>query len=230
MKTFLLKFKHFFRRNIYPITVGLCTVLVLGIIGISAYGAIKSENAAIQTNNIVEPAKEVPVEGDKVNDDSNNKDEHEPNKDDEETNVTNSPSVIIFDLPFNGAEITKEYADDKLLYDKTTKLWCTHQGIDFACSAGTKVKAVYDGVVTKVESSMMNGTVIYLDIGDGVIVVYKGLSADVKVQEGDKVKKGQELGEIQGFLAEQADGVHLHLEMFKNDKIIDPTDYFSFNK
>ena len=52
MRTFLLKAKHFFRRNIYPITITVCTVLVLGIITISAYNSLKTSNEVVtQTNN-----------------------------------------------------------------------------------------------------------------------------------------------------------------------------------
>ena len=51
MRTFLLKAKHFFKRNIYPITVTVCTVLVLGIISVSAYTSIKKSNDVVtQTN------------------------------------------------------------------------------------------------------------------------------------------------------------------------------------
>lgn len=210
MKTFLLKAKHFFKRNIYPITVGLCTVLVLGIVAISAYTSIKNSNESIFTDN---PAGN--EQTDNVNDGS------------DETTSTNE---ILFDLPFENATISKKYAEKELLYDATTKYWCTHQALDFACNDGQMSKAVYDGKIIKVESSMMNGTVVYLEVADNLIVTYKGLDSNVLVKEGDEVKKGQDIGKITGFLAEKADGVHLHLELTKDNKLIDPTEYFSFNK
>lgn len=210
MKTFLLKAKHFFKRNIYPITVGLCTVLVLGIVAISAYTSIKNSNESIFTDN---PTGN--EQTDNVNDGS------------DETTSTNE---ILFDLPFENATISKKYAEKELLYDATTKYWCTHQALDFACNDGQMSKAVYDGKINKVESSMMNGTVVYLEVADNLIVTYKGLDSNVLVKEGDEVKKGQDIGKITGFLAEKADGVHLHLELTKDNKLIDPTEYFSFNK
>lgn len=210
MKTFLLKAKHFFKRNIYPITVGLCTVLVLGIVAISAYTSIKNSNESIFTDN---PAGN--EQTDNVNDGS------------DETTSTNE---ILFDLPFENATISKKYAGKELLYDATTKYWCTHQALDFACNDGQMSKAVYDGKIIKVESSMMNGTVVYLEVADNLVVTYKGLDSNVLVKEGDEVKKGQDIGKITGFLAEKADGVHLHLELTKDNKLIDPTEYFSFNK
>lgn len=216
MKTFLLKMKYFFKRNIYPVTVSFCTVLILSVITLSAYTSIRNSNSAVkQTNNTMFDEQTV------------NK-----NADDEENVIdpVSEEKQIIFDLPFDGAKISKEFADSSLLYDTTTKLWCTHQGIDFACEEGTKVKAVYDGVVTKIESSMMNGTVVYLKVGDKLTVVYKGLSSNISVKEGDMVKRGEEIGKVTSFLAEKADGIHLHLELLQEDKLVNPTQYFSFNK
>lgn len=214
MKSFLLKAKHFFKRNIYPITVGLCTVLVLSVITISAYSSIKRSNNTITTNQ----------EEQKQNDASNTGDDKDPTKE------TGSSDTIIFDLPFEKATISKEYTDSSLLYDATTKIWCTHQALDFACAEGQEVKAVYGGKITKIENSMMNGTVVYLKVSDELTVVYKGLSSNISLKEGAEVKKGDVIGKVTSFLTEKADGVHLHLELFKKDKLIDPTEYFSFNK
>lgn len=211
MRTFLLKAKHFLKRHIYPITVGLCTILVLGVVSVSAYSAIKKNNQTIVT--------EGPSNLEQGTEDGNT-----------DTTPTTGNTPIIFDLPFEGATVSKEYTDSSLLYDKTTKLWCTHQGIDFGAIEGQVAKAVYDGKISKVESSMMNGTVVYLKISDSLTIVYKGLGSDASVKEGDSVKKGQDLGKITGFLAEQADGIHLHIEALKDGKLADPTEYFSFNK
>ena len=213
MRTFLLKAKHFIKRNIYPITVSLCTVLVLSIITISAYSSISdTQSGGTQIEN------DQTVNVDK------------PVIDDETVKPTGSPTAIIFDIPFENAAISKEYTDSSLLYDETTKLWCTHQGLDFACVEGQEIKAVYDGTVVKVENSMMNGTVVYLKVSDELTVVYKGLASELSIKEGDSIKKGEVIGKSVSFLAEKADGVHLHLELLKADKLVDPTEYFSFNK
>lgn len=212
MRTFLLKAKHFIKRNIYPITVSLCTVLVLSIITVSAYTSIsnsQSGDGQVENDQTVNVNKPLP---------------------DEPIKPTGSTTVIIFDLPFEDAAVSKEYTDSTLLYDATTKLWCTHQALDFACVEGQEIKAVYDGKVEKIENSMMNGTVVYLKVSDDLTVVYKGLASDLMVKEGDNVKKGQIVGKATSFLTEKADGVHLHLELFKKDVLVDPTEYFSFNK
>jgi len=197
----------------------MCTALVLGIIAVSAYSSIKSSSGEIPAN--TKPGIEG---GSNVNDGKNDGD----NSDDEKP--TGGTNVIIFDLPFENAKITKDYAENILLYDKTTEMWCTHQGIDFACAEKQQVKAVYGGKVTKVENSMMNGTVVYVQIADNLTVVYKGLSSDVKVQEGDKIEKGKVIGTVTIMLSEKADGIHLHIEMLKGEKLIDPNEYFSSSK
>ncbi len=217
MSSFLHKAKRFFKRNIYPITVSLCTVLVLAIITVSAYASIKDNGEIVDTNQTTQS----PEGSDNVGENGGGSGASKP---------TNANDTIIFELPFENASISKEYADTSLLYDATTKLWCTHQGLDFACTEGQEIKAVYDGKVTKVESSMMNGTVVYLKVSDNLTVVYKGLSSSVQVKEGDEIKKGATIGKITSFLAEKADGIHLHLELIKENKNINPTEYFSFNK
>ena len=221
MKTFLLRAKHFIKRNIYPITVTMCTVLVLAIIAVSAYSAIKSNNEeiSINTNGPVENGGQ--NIGDSENDNSGDPDDEKE---------ANTPETIIFDLPFDSAKITKQYAENGLLYDSTTDYWRSHQGIDFACNEGQVVKAVYGGVISKIENTMMQGIVVHLKITDELEVVYRGLSSSIKVKEGDKVTKGQELGTVSIMMSEKKDGIHLHLEMTKSGVLIDPTEYFAFNK
>ena len=161
MKSFVLKVKHFFKRNIYPITVTMCTVLVLGIIAVSAYSSItKNNNRVVDTNTGIENKDPVIDVGD-----------NDEDKEQKPDNPVSSNDPIIFDLPFENATVSKEYTDSTLLYDETSKLWCTHQGLDFSCVQGQVVKAVYDGTISKVESSMMNGVVVYLKVTDRKSVV-----------------------------------------------------------
>ena len=226
MRTFLLKAKHFFKRNIYPITVTVCTVLVLGIISVSAYTSIKKSNDVVTQTN-----KPIFSEKDETADDVEDEKQTGGNGDINEPEPSKPVIVsIVFDLPFENAKIMKDYTDSSLVYDETTKLWCTHQAIDFSAIEGQETKAVYDGVITKVESSMMYGTVVYLKVSNEVVVVYKGLSSDVKVKEGDSVKKGDVIGKVTSFLAEKSDGIHLHLEVLKKDKLSNPNEYFSIIK
>ncbi len=221
MRIFLLKAKHFFRRNIYPITITFCTVLILGVITISAYASIKESNQEItQTNKPVIEGEPIQKEEDKGAEMGG-------------AGVTPNPDAIkpvvqqiVFDKPFDNAIVSKDYTDSSLVYDATTKLWCTHQGIDFSAIEGQEIKAVCDGIVSKVESTMMYGTIVYLKVSDELTVVLKGLSSNVQVKEGDSIKKGQIIGKVTSFLAEKAEGIHLHLEVLKSGKLVNPNEYF----
>lgn len=221
MKTFLLKAKHFFRRNIYPITLTACAVLVLGIITISAYASIKESNQEItQTNNpTISETDSGQNSSDNVTDTGAG------------TNPTPKPEnpvvkKIEFDLPFDNAAVQKDYTDSSVVYDATTNLWCTHQGIDYSAIEGQEIKSVCDGTITKIENTMMYGTIIYLKVSDELTVVFKGLSNNLQVKEGDSIKRGQVIGKVTSFLAEKADGIHLHLELLKNGKLANPNEYF----
>ena len=224
MRTFLLKAKHFFKRNIYPITVTMCTVLVLGIITVSAYTSIKKSNQVVvdvNNPNISDSDRPADNVDDEVQTGGPAEDiDPEPSK----------PVVvsIVFDLPFENAKILKNYTDSTLVYDKTTDLWCTHQAIDFSASENASVKAVYAGEIENVENSMMDGTVITLKITDTLKVVYKSLGAQALVEVGDKVQTGQEIATAGTNVTEKAEGIHVHLEVYENNKLVDPNNYFSF--
>lgn len=215
MKSFLLKVKHFFKRNIYPITVTVCTVLVLAIIAVSAYAAISDKRG------VNGDIPSTPV----VSDQSNGEQE-----DDKKEDNTPKPEPVEFVLPFDGASVSKRYTDDTLLEDRTTKSWHTHRAMDFACKDGQKVVAVHDGKIEKVEHTMMNGTVVHLKVNDELTVVYYGLSSDLDINEGDTVKRGQSIGAVTSFLTEKMEGIHLHLELYKQGKLCNPTEYFTFSK
>lgn len=144
---------------------------------------------------------------------------------------TVTPSAVVFISPIEGADISKEFANDKLLEDKTSGYWQTHSGIDIKASEGTSVLAVFDGTVESVENTMMEGTVIKIKHSDTLISVYKCLSDNnVTIKSGDKVKKGDKIGEVGLSLKEKADGAHLHFEVLENGKHINPTVYIENNE
>ena len=108
MKIFLLKVKYFIKRNIYPITVSLCTALMIGIIALSAYTSIKSANEDMSIISTQKPTT------DTGNNNSGNNESNEVNKNEkpsgDDSQVTTTPETIIFALPFENATISKEYA------------------------------------------------------------------------------------------------------------------------
>ncbi len=201
------KIKHFIKRNSYAIAVSVCVVIAITLISVTAITFNKGAETGIDQEVNTKPEDtdipEIPVD---------------------------SEEIISFVLPIENGTISKEYAEDHLLEDKTTGFWQAHMAIDFSATEGSKVLSVYDGTVEKIENSMMDGLVITIKHSDTLKTVYKCLGDEALVSEGDKVKAGQEIGTVSTNLTEKADGIHLHFELYENDKIVDPTPYFEMGK
>ena len=199
---FFRKVQVFVKNNALALLIGFTTVLTLAIIGFSAYfnlnRSLTDSTPATQTEEIV------------------------PNV------PTSTTEPVVFVAPLDTVEICKEYAADHLVEDKTTGIWQTHQAIDFAAKDGDNVKAVFAGEIENVENSMMEGTVVTLKISKNLKVVYKSLASDVLVEIGDKVKSGDNIGTAGTNVTEKAEGVHLHLEVWEDGKLVDPSNYFAF--
>ena len=196
---FLRKLKYFFKKNAYTLAVSLCVVLAVTMITITAVNYY-DEGQTYPVINVVPGENGEPV---------------------------SNPEVVVFSLPIENGQVYKEYAEDSLLEDKTSGDWQTHQAIDFVASEGTKVLAVYDGKVEKIEDSMMDGLVITISHNGDLKSVYRCLSSEALVKEGDVVKQGQEIGTVSTNLTEKADGAHLHFELYKEGELTDPTPYFA---
>lgn len=139
-----------------------------------------------------------------------------------ETISTNSNNTYI--MPVEG-EIIKEYAVEKLVYSETLGMWKTHPGIDIKADIEAKVKSVSDGTVQAVEQDSFYGNIVKILDSDGYIFVYSNLDNNINLKNGDKVKRGDIIGRI-GVSAkgELADEAHLHFEVIKNEKQINPLD------
>lgn len=132
-----------------------------------------------------------------------------------------------FMLPVSGS-IIMEHATDKLVYSKTLEEWRTHPGIDIATRIGTAVKAADDGVVLEVTNDPCYGTTIMIDHENGFKTIYCNLQENVEVVPNQKVKKGDCIGWVGNTaIFESVEQAHLHFEVWKNDKTIDPVLYIS---
>lgn len=136
--------------------------------------------------------------------------------------VVAAPSYVV---PLKDATVVKDYSAKELQYNESLKQWEIHKAIDFLAGSSLDVLAFSDGTVSKVYSNYLEGTVIEIAHANGLVSVYKSLeSANVKV--GDKVSAGQVIGTLGNTMAqEQNQGVHLHFELLKDGKKINPNDY-----
>lgn len=99
-----------------------------------------------------------------------------------------------------------------------------HYGVDFTANTGTPIYATGAGKIVRTRSSRIGyGRQIVIDHGYGYETLY-GHMSKFNVKKGDKVKRG----DIIGFVGSTGTSTapHLHYEVIKNGKKVDPKYYF----
>jgi murein DD-endopeptidase MepM/ murein hydrolase activator NlpD len=100
-----------------------------------------------------------------------------------------------------------------------------HAGIDLTAPLGSKIFPIKDGVVIKVSYLRYDyGRSVWIDNGNGVVSLY-GHMGKIFVNEGDTVTTDKSIGEV--GLTGRTTGPHLHLEVIKNEKNINPQPYLA---
>ncbi|CCQ95268.1 putative Peptidase M23 [[Clostridium] ultunense Esp] len=103
--------------------------------------------------------------------------------------------------------------------DPFTKKKKMHEGIDFADTYGTPIHATAKGKVIFTGWNGPYGKQVQVDHGNGYITTYSHLSS-FTVKEGDDVERGDQIGRM--GTTGRSTGVHLHYEVRKNGKPLDP--------
>ena len=94
-----------------------------------------------------------------------------------------------------------------------------HQGLDYRVPTGTSVAAMNDGTILLARFLYFEGNCVVIDHGQGLLTLYFHLS-EIKVKEGDSVKRGQEIGLSGG--TGRATGPHLHVAVRWQATYLDP--------
>ena len=94
-----------------------------------------------------------------------------------------------------------------------------HSGADFTAAAGTPVLAADDGEVVLAEEHFFAGKSVYVDHGDGLLSMSFHLSS-IAVAPGDRVRRGQLLGEVGA--TGRVTGAHLHFGLRWHGARVDP--------
>lgn len=100
-----------------------------------------------------------------------------------------------------------------------------HYGMDFTAPKGTPIFATADGTVVSPASGSTSGygIVVLINHGYGYQTLYSHMSK-VAVRPGQKVKRGQVIGYVGS--TGLAVAPHLHYEVIKNGKKINPINFF----
>ena len=139
--------------------------------------------------------------------------------------TTTEPTISVFYSFPLGNKVSREYSNGEIVKNKTTDDWRTHNGVDINGKKGDKITAICDGTVTELEHSEIWGTIITINHGNGFIAKYYGLQKDSTVKPGDEVKANSKIGTLGEIPIEKADGIHLHLEIYKDGVTVSPSDY-----
>ena len=143
-----------------------------------------------------------------------------------EENTTQQAGIfkdeLLFAMPLAG-NIVMDYSVDHTIYDATLDQYRTNDHISIEAKKGDSVKAAEDGTVESIQTDDERGITVVINHENGWQTTYSQLQEDVVVKEGDKVKKGQEIG----FVAEPtkysvALGEHMDFSMAKDGIKVDP--------
>lgn len=189
--------KNFFKRHKYAIAITASVIVVALVVTLSIVFTLPSKQTV--------PTP--PIEG--VDDDPT----PPPIVD-----VTNPPAAF---APMTGAALGLDYADDRLVMWDTLELWKWHPAVDFVGEGD--VVSVFDGTITDIEKTALDGNVVTITHADGYVSVYKSLGNDITVNIGDTVKAGDKIGVTStSMMSELNTGAHLHFELKKDGKYVNP--------
>jgi murein DD-endopeptidase MepM/ murein hydrolase activator NlpD len=111
--------------------------------------------------------------------------------------------------------------------DPFTKARKMHEGMDFTAKTGTPIYATGDGVVDRADNRASGyGNHIVIQHGFGYETLYGHLSR-YKCRAGQRIKRGDIIGYVGS--TGRSEGPHLHYEVHKNGKVVNPLNFYYGN-
>lgn len=126
-------------------------------------------------------------------------------------------------------EVMTPHTGSELIFSKTMQDYRRHSGVDIRSSILEKVLSCEKGVVKEVKNDRLLGITIVIDHENGFESVYANLSTEDMVSVGDRVAKGVIISGVgDTAISETGEEAHLHFELFKDGKAVNPEDYIDF--
>ncbi len=131
----------------------------------------------------------------------------------------NNLAGLFLKSPVNFTHISSKF--QKKRFHPILKFARPHYGIDYAAARGTPVYAIGDGTIEKAAYSHGSGNYIQIRHNQTYESAYRHLH---KFSKQIKTRKKVKQGEVIGYVGSTglATGPHLHFELLKNKKYIDP--------
>ena len=207
------------QKRLYWYSAFGCVAVALAVVVIATSVSVSNSNNDDSVNN--PPTIEQPDES--LNQKPNDTPVEKPDDEPQNKPVDTKPDGFV--LPVLNAEVSNEFG---FFYNQTLNNYYEHEGYDFVASVGEKVYAVEDGTVESVYTSdVLSGTEIIIDHGNGVKSLYRFVTASENLKSGMTVKKGDVIATVaEANGNEYKDGAHLHFEVLKENKNVDPAEYF----
>ncbi len=155
-------------------------------------------------------------------------DSTEVNKPVEKPSGDSNSNPAKFVLPVGKLTIVSEFADNKLVYNKTLREWRIHPAVDLAAEAGSNVVCAANGTVADIKNDPLYGTTVVIDHGNELSTVYCGIVVGSDITVGKDLKVGTVIGTVSsgGIFCEKDIGSHIHFEVIQNGKKINPETFF----
>lgn len=146
----------------------------------------------------------------------------------EEPEEPQTEEPFSFIAPVNGPVIVP-FSGNELVFSETLQEYRKHSGIDVHVPILNKVLAAESGVIKEVKKDRFLGITIVIDHKNGFETVYSNLSTENMVKEGDEVEKGAIISGVgDTAILETGEEAHLHFELYKDGKAVNPEEYISF--
>ncbi|MGN1259431.1 MAG: peptidoglycan DD-metalloendopeptidase family protein [Christensenellales bacterium] len=201
--SFWKKVKLFVRRNSYALLVSGCALVLVVALVITAV----VKNNHLQANKDIDTSMNETIvdNGGQVQ--------------------ASSDDVFSIIVPVKNYTSIVDFTNNTAVYYEAVKHWTTHEAIDYITVGNEEVMAVANGVVETVGYSSLEGNYVVIKHNEKYKSVYKSLSSDVVVKEGDAVTSGQVIGVTSDSAGTESKlGNHLHFELLDNEEPINPMD------
>lgn len=126
--------------------------------------------------------------------------------------------------PIEG-NVVLNYSMDQSIYFSTLDQYKYNPAIVISGNVGDEVRAAATGKIISVKEEAQTGMTVKMDIGSGYELII-GQLAGVRVEEGQKINKG----ELIGYIAEPSkyyvvEGPNVYFQMLKDGEPVNPLEY-----